>query len=146
MIDAEATALAVKALLEVEGLTVYLDVVPDVPSYPYVALFFDGGQPADDSLGAQLERSAFYPRMTCVASVPVSSGQVASAALTAACAQSLRWVRGRAFRIFGQEISAGGGMARIESAGSSPASRNDDVPDRLVLYSVETLKLAALAA
>lgn len=144
MIDADAAANAVKALIEAQGLTVYLDIVPDQPDYPYVALFFDGGQPSDESLGGQMERSAFYPRMTCVSAVPRTDGD-ASAALYAACAQSLRDVRRDAFKIFGWEITTGDSMARIESAGSSPMARDDDVPDRLVLYSVETLKLAALA-
>lgn len=137
-------AEALKALLVAQGLTAYLDVVPDQPSYPYVALFTDAGQRGDESLGAQLERSAFYPRMTCVASVPKKDGQV-SASLSALCATSLRRTRDRAFGILGQEITAGGSMGRIEHAGSSPAAPDRDVPDRLVLYTVDTLKLAALA-
>lgn len=144
MIDAEQVGQSVKALVEAQGLTVYLDIVPDQPEYPYVALFFDGGQPYDESLGAQMERFAFYPRMTCVTGVPLVDG-AASATLYAAAARSLRTVRCLAFTIFGQEVVAGGGVARIESAGSSPTARDDDVPDRLVLYSVETLKLAAYA-
>lgn len=137
-------AEALETLLVAQDLTVYLDVVPDGPVYPYVALFTDGGQRADESLAAQMERSTFYPRMTCVASVPKKDGAV-SASLTALCATSLRRTRDRAFGILGREITAGGSVARIEHAGSSPAATDRDVPDRLVLYTVDTLKLAAYA-
>lgn len=143
--NADAMCQAIADLLAAQNVRVYLDIVPDQPTYPYVALFMDGGQMADDSLGAQMERAAFYPRMTCAASVPKKDGQAMSASLYTACAQSLRNTRDRAFGIFGQEVSAGGSVARVEHAGSSPVARDDDVPDRLVLYSVETLKLASLA-
>lgn len=143
--NAAVMCQAVADAIAAQNVTVYLDVVPDAPTYPYVALFMDGGQRGDDSLGALMERSVFYPRMTCAASVPKKDGAVGSAALFAACAQSLRNTRDRAFGVIGQEITAGGAVVRVEHAGSSPAARDDDVPDRLVLYSVETLALRSLA-
>lgn len=133
-------------LLAAQNVRVYLDVVPQLPTYPYVALFSDAGRRTDESLGAQMESGDFYPRMTCVGGGAKLS-EASTAASMDAAGQQIRLVRDRAMRIVGQEITTpSGAMARVEHAGSSTVARDEDIPDRVVFYAVETLRLRAFAA
>ena len=122
-------AEAVADLIRSTGLTVHLDLVPDDPRYPYVALYFDGGRGSDVSLAARQELTRFYPRLTCVG---VDASQV-------------RRVRDRARSVIGQTVTAGGLMARVLVAASIPVQRDDSLPDRVVLFAVDTLKIDAYA-
>lgn len=124
----EPLALALQAAIAAQNVTCYLDQVPANPPYPYVALFVDAGRRSDESLGGLMERAEMYPQMTCVG-------------ITAA---QLRALRDRAMLVVGKEITGGGYMARIGHAASSKPSRDDDIPDRIVLTATETLHLTAL--
>lgn len=130
MIGASDVAQTVADMITAEGVRVYLDVVPPSPQYPYAALFFDAGLRTDESVAALVEGSDFYPRLTC-------SGVDAT---------QVRLLRDRALSVIGRELDVEGVLARIEHAATSPITRDDDVPDRVVLYAVDTLRLRALTA
>lgn len=147
MIVASEVAEQLRDLLAAQNVRVYLDVVPASPVYPYVAIFSDAGRRTDESLGAQMESGDFYPRMTCVGGSAAFSKVPIPAEAWDVAGQQIRAVRDRAMRIVGQEITTpSGAMARVEHAGSSTVARDEDIPDRVVFYAVETLRLRALAA
>lgn len=123
----DALVAALTAVLR--GVRLYVDLVPGSPSYPYVVLFTDAGEHADDSLGLQVEHATFYP---AVVSVGVSPDQC-------------RMVRDRVADLLAVDVVVPGRECRLTSMSSTAIARDDDVPDRVVLFGRDLFRLDSWA-
>lgn len=127
---ARALEQALLGLFVGTATAVYVNVVPPAPTYPYVVLFADSPDVEHDSLGALGEHATFHPTVHLVG---VSS-------------QMMFGLLDRFTGLFDIELPVDGRLIEVHTMSSSPVSRDDDVPDRVVLMSRQLLRLESYAA
>lgn len=115
--DGRAHAAAIKAALEAEGLTVYPGGGAANPTFPYVALYTDAGDPKQTSLGQDVDQWVHIFQTTSVGTTHEQALWVASKVREALAGVRL--------------TVTGWNNSRIENIMTAPVASDYDAPTNI---------------